>query len=150
MGIKKGNCLRLTILGNPATKKNNMQIRRNRKTGKNFIAQSDRYLNYKDTFLWQVPSVAKININYPINLKCIYYRQTKHRVDLVNLLNATNDLLVEAGVLEDDNCNIVFSHDGSEVRYDKDNPRVEIEIEAIPNLRYAANEASQQLMQSAT
>ena len=142
--------MKLTILGNPATKKNSQQIYKNAKTGKSFITQSKGYKEYAKTFLWQVPSVAKININYPINLKCIYYRQTKHRVDLVNLLNATNDLLVEAGVLEDDNCKIVFSHDGSEVRWDKDNPRVEIEITAIQNLRHAAKEASQQVMQSAT
>lgn len=129
--MKKRESLRLIILGNPATKKNSQQIYRNAKTGKSFITQSKRYKEYAKTFLWQVPYQAKININYPVNLKCIYYRQTKHRVDLVNLLNATNDLLVEAGVLEDDNCKIVFSHDGSEVRWDKDNPRVEIEITEV-------------------
>jgi hypothetical protein len=56
---------------------------------------------------------------------------TKHRVDLVNLLEATCDILVKANVLEDDNSNIIISHDGSRVLYDKDNPRVEIEIQAI-------------------
>ena len=56
---------------------------------------------------------------------------TRHRVDLTNLLNATNDILVKAGVLEDDNCKIVVSHDGSRVFYDKENPRVEIEITEV-------------------
>ena len=53
---------------------------------------------------------------------------TRHRVDLVNLLEATCDILVECGLLADDNSKIVVSHDGSRVEYDKYNPRVEIEI----------------------
>jgi hypothetical protein len=38
------------------------------------------------------------------------------------------DCLVSAGVIEDDNCKIAASHDGSYVDYDKENPRVEIVI----------------------
>ena len=53
---------------------------------------------------------------------------THHRVDQVNLLEATLDILVEYGVLADDNSNIVVSHDGSCVLYDKNNPRTEITI----------------------
>ena len=58
----------------------------------------------------------------------MYYMDTHRRVDLVGLLQATDDLLVKAGVVQDDNSNIIASHDGSRVRYDKDNPRVEIDI----------------------
>lgn len=58
---------------------------------------------------------------------------TKHRVDLVNLLEATCDVLVKADVLEDDNSKIVASHDGSRVLYDKANPRAEIYIERCEN-----------------
>lgn len=53
---------------------------------------------------------------------------TRHRVDLVNLLEATSDILVKASVIEDDNVNIVKSHDGTRVLYDKETPRVEVEI----------------------
>ena len=56
---------------------------------------------------------------------------TRRRVDLVNLLEATDDVLVHYGVLEDDNSNIIVSHDGSRVFYDKENPRTEIYIETI-------------------
>jgi len=54
--------------------------------------------------------------------------QTRRRVDLVNLLEATCDMLVKYKVIEDDNNKIVVSHDGSRVFYDKENPRVEITI----------------------
>jgi hypothetical protein len=36
--------------------------------------------------------------------------------------------LVKGRVLEDDNSQVVYGHDGSRVRSDRDNPRVEIEI----------------------
>ena len=54
---------------------------------------------------------------------------TKRRVDLLNLLEATMDILVHAGILADDNSSIVVGHDGSRVLYDKGNPRAEIYIE---------------------
>lgn len=39
-----------------------------------------------------------------------------------------DDALVAAGVLADDNSQIIVSHDGSRVLYDKDNPRTEVTI----------------------
>ena len=46
----------------------------------------------------------------------------------MNLLEATLDILVRSEVLEDDHCRIAAMHDGSAVKYDRDNPRTEIEI----------------------
>lgn len=67
----------------------------------------------------------------PINVKCVYYMPDRRKVDLCNLLSATCDILVKCGILADDNCKIVASHDGCRVLYDKQNPRVEIEIKEI-------------------
>lgn len=67
-------------------------------------------------------------IDYPVNMKCLYFMPTKRLVDLANLLEATCDILVHYRVLRDDNSRIIVSHDGSRVQYDKKNPRVEIEI----------------------
>lgn len=41
------------------------------------------------------------------------------------------DILVDAGILKDDNSNIVAATDGSRVLYDKSNPRTEIFIEEM-------------------
>ncbi len=70
----------------------------------------------------------KYCINTPINLKCVFYRKTRRRVDLPNLLNSICDILVKYSVILDDNCKIVASFNGSSVKYDKQNPRIEIEI----------------------
>ena len=47
---------------------------------------------------------------------------------MTNLMEATDDLLVAAGILADDNHRIIVSHDGSRVLYDKENPRCEVWI----------------------
>ena len=76
----------------------------------------------------QIPGKARQRIDLPVNVRCVYYMPTRRRVDLTNLLEATDDILVRAGVLEDDHCGIIAGHDGSRVRYDRARPRVEIEI----------------------
>ena len=70
----------------------------------------------------------KFPIDYPVNVKSIYYRKNLVRCDLSNLHEATDDILVHYGILKDDNFKIVAGHDGSRVRIDRENPRVEITI----------------------
>lgn len=118
--------LHLVIDGQPVTKKNSMQIVTI--NGRPRIIPSKTYRQYEKVFLPQVPAKAKQNIAMPITLKCSYYMPTRRRCDLCNLLEATQDLLVKAGVIEDDNANVIYSVDGSRVYYDKENPRVEIEL----------------------
>lgn len=67
-------------------------------------------------------------IDYPVNLKCVFYLDKRRKGDLAGYLQAVQDVLVEAGILADDNRNIVASVDGSAVLYDKENPRTEITI----------------------
>lgn len=92
------------------------------------VIPSPQYRQYEKDCLWQIPPKAKQSIDIPVNVQCVYYMPTRRRVDLVNLLEATMDILVAAGVLADDNCRIVAAHDGSRVDHDKNNPRVEITI----------------------
>lgn len=129
--MENDEVLKLTLIGNPATKKNSQEILINKRTGKPFISQSKKYKQYERDCLMQITGAYKKCIDRPINLKCVYYRKYKYRVDLNNLLSATCDILVAGGVLKDDDCKVVFSQDGSRVYFDKDNPRVEIEIEDI-------------------
>lgn len=70
-------------------------------------------------------------ISEPIEVTCLFYMQTRRRVDLANLLNAIDDVLVKYGVVEDDNSRIIVSHDGSRVLYDKTSPRTEVVIRGV-------------------
>lgn len=117
---------------NPRTKKNSQQIVMNRKTGRPFVMQSSKYKEYEKHAGWFLKKLPK-PINEPVNVKCVFYRETRIRCDLSNLLEAAMDILVEYGVLADDNFNIITGFDGSRVYIDKDNPRTEITIETVEN-----------------
>lgn len=129
--IDDKNEIKLVISGNPKSKKNNMRPAR-RKNGTFCLIQSQNYLDFADLARPQLFEQfgGKKTIDYACNVKLIYYRSDKRRTDLVNLQNATLDILVSANVLADDNYKIVASTDGSRVYYDKDNPRTEIYITA--------------------
>ena len=119
------------LLGNPITKKNSQAMAINRKTGKTFPVQSKSYKAYEKSCLRQIEDFERSGLFWgdkPCNLKATYYMETRRKVDLCNLLAATCDILVKSGILADDNCNIVKSHDGSRVLYDRKIPRVLITI----------------------
>lgn len=94
------------------------------------VLPSKRYVDFEKACKAYMP-VMKEPIDYPVNIRCIYYMPTRRRVDLVNLQEATLDILVKYGVLADDNSNIVVSMDGSKVFWDKEAPRTEVTITPI-------------------
>ena len=122
--------MKIVIPINPITKKNSQQIVYNKAVNRSFIIPSKQFREYElNCGLYLM--YAKKGIDYPVNVKCVYYMKTKRKVDLVNLQEATLDVLVKYGVIKDDNSNIVVSMDGSRVDYDAKNPRTEIWIEDL-------------------
>ena len=119
--------MKYTIRGTPVTKKNSARIILVR--GKPRIIPSKQFVEYEKAALYQLMPVRPHSaVDYPVNVKCVYYMPTNRRVDLTNLLAATLDILVDARILADDNAKIVVGHDGSRVVYKADKPRAEIEI----------------------
>lgn len=115
----------ITLPGDPRTKKNSMIVTGHR------VIPSKAYRDYKAA-VWPYLLHAKVAvgppIETPVNVRCLYYMRTRRKCDLTNLMEATDDLLVGAGILADDNHRIIVSHDGSRVLYDKENPRCEVWI----------------------
>lgn len=117
----------------PVTKKNSSQIiftgakcpacKRGRLAR---LLPSKKYREYEEAALWCLQ--RKEPITTPVNVQCLFYMPTKRKVDKSNLEEACHDLLVIAGVLADDNRDIIAATDGSRVLYDKENPRTEIYI----------------------
>ena len=121
------NALKFTIPLNPVTKKNSQQIIFVK--GRRIPIPSKVYRQYEENAAWFLPKTG--TISSPVNIKATYYMKTKRRVDLCNLHEALHDVLVKYQIIEDDNCNIVVSTDGSRVLYDKENPRTEVEITGV-------------------
>ena len=122
--------MRIVIKLNPLTKKNSQQILVNKATGRPFVSQSAKYKAYEKACAVFMPRL-KEPISEAVNVKCVFYRDSRRRVDLSNLISACNDILVRYGVLADDNRNVIYAQDGSRVFYDKEHPRTEITIEPI-------------------
>lgn len=125
------NTTKITIPLAPRTKKNGMRILKTR-DGRPFLVPSKAYKQYESDCKRIIKNASE-PIAEPANVKMIFYMDTRRRVDLVNLQEACLDILVNCGVLLDDNSKIVQSMDGSIVEYDKDNPRTEITIDILKN-----------------
>ena len=120
--------MQITIPLPPRTKKNSQRIVMI--NGHYAVIPSKEYKLYEVACHRYMPRL-ETPIDYPVNVTVKYYMPTRRRVDGVNLLEATLDILVKYKVLADDNRNIVYSVDGTRVYYDKKDPRCEIVIEPI-------------------
>lgn len=120
--------LKIEIPINPVTKKNHSQVIIVH--GRPMVLPSKPYLEYEKKCKQYMPTLDS-PIDYPINMKCTFYMESKRKCDITNLLQAVCDILVKYKVLEDDNYSIIESFDGTRVYYDKENPRTIIEIENI-------------------
>jgi len=112
----KSITIKIPLLTRP--KKNSQRMAFNRRTGKPIIVQSKQYLSFERDCGYFLKRFAR-HIGTPVNLKCTFYVPDRRRRDLVNLLNAIQDVLVKYDVIVDDNYNIVESTDGSRVLYEK-------------------------------
>lgn len=109
----------------PITKKNSQRIVV--KNGKPIILPSEKYKEYENMALWFIPKRGT-PIDFPVNVRCIFYMPNNRLCDLTNHLESIDDVMVKAGLLKDDNYKILAAHDGSRVTVDKNNPRTEVEI----------------------
>ena len=129
----------------PKSKKNNLCIKFKKQAGANalyknskygmvlmgipFVSQSDTYKQYERDCVYWLRRPQNGTINEKINIRYLFYRSNRIRVDIGNLVAAADDILVKFNIIQDDYWGIVGGHDGSRVFIDKDNPRTEIYIE---------------------
>ena len=118
--------MRIVLRGDPRTKKNSARIVI--VDGHRRVLPSLAYSEYERDCIRQLNGDQRKRIEWPVNVRCVSYMATRRRVDLVNLEEATLDILVRGGVLDDDCSRVVESMDGSRVLLDREDPRVEIEI----------------------
>lgn len=121
----------MILLGNPVTKKNSQRIITI--GGHPRILQSKRYLEYQASCLEQIRYMYRDlhPVREGSTMVCVYHRQDNRRCDLSNLLEATQDILVEAGVLPDDGHKYLRRIVAQWGEPDKARPRVEITIVTV-------------------
>lgn len=120
-----------TIRTAPRTKKNSQVLKYDAKSKKVRSIPSKAYREYERAAAPYMTDILKLQLmalTPPLNIKAVFYMDTRRKVDLVNLEQALCDLLVHYGMIEDDNSRIIRSMDGSRVSYDKDDPRTEVTV----------------------
>lgn len=117
--------MKIIIPIEPRSKKNHSRLINVH--GRPMLIPSKPYVEFEKACKPYMPTINE-PINYPINVKCLFYMKTRRKVDISNLISAISDVLVKYKVIEDDNRNIIASYDGSLVFYDKEYPHIEVEI----------------------
>lgn len=85
---------RFTIPVVPRSKKNSSQIIQCK--GRPILIPSKLYRQFEDECLKVIPNKYRENIDYPVNIKAVFYTESRRRIDLTNLLEALDDMLVKA------------------------------------------------------
>jgi len=115
----------LVVNGRTPSKKNSKQIIYVR--GKPLIISSKDYAIWHKTALQTLKTAPKFNGNTKAVVLC-FYSENKRKFDLSNKAESIMDLLVDAGILQDDNYEVVprliLEYGG----ISKENPRCEIHL----------------------
>lgn len=95
------------IEGVPPSKKNSKQIFKSRRTGKPFIKSSESHTSWSKTHVWSTRSGLGALGLKRCSIELVFWSADKHKFDLTNKAESIMDLLVDAGVIEDDNYSVV-------------------------------------------
>lgn len=135
MAEREGDVYVFVIKGRPITKKNS-----SRWAGRGKLLPSASYKAYAEAAVWQLKEQMRRQdldpsgrepIPYALAVTCHYWMPSQQSwPDLVGLLQATSDILQEAGIIKDDG--LIVDYGTSRIEgIDKGNPRVWISIHTI-------------------
>lgn len=136
MAEREGDVYVFVIKGRPITKKNS-----SRWAGRGKLLPSASYKAYAEAAVWQLKEQMRRQdldpsgrepIPYAMAVTCHYWMPSQQSwPDLVGLLQATSDILQEAGIIKDDG--LIVDYGNSHIEgISKENPKVDITIRTIP------------------
>jgi len=114
--------MKFTVKGRIPSKKNS---RINTRSGRSF--PSKKYKEWHHDASWQLFTQKKKLFTH-CKITIAIYAPDKRRFDLTNKAESIMDLLVDCGILEDDNVNVVPAVQLLFKGVDRENPRAEITI----------------------
>ncbi len=117
--------MKIILKGRIPSKKNQKQIFYSK--GKPFITSSENYKAWHEEQSWLLPKL-KAPLR-PTKITALFYSPDERKGDLSNKWQSCEDLFVDNGIIEDDNWKVIRDLHLIYKGTDKQNPRVEIEIE---------------------
>lgn len=117
---------KIVFKGIPPSKKNSKRIIVRR--GKPLIIPSKKYEEWHEEMTWEL-KIQKIPVVNKLDLiEIVFYPNNKRKCDLSNKAESIMDLLVDNGIIEDDNWFVCPELNLKFGGIDKENPRTEIFI----------------------
>lgn len=98
----------IILQGQTPSHKNSKQLSLNAKTGKLFPRNNDKYLAWKTGAILEAKA-SREKYTGEVSIEADFFVKDKRHRDLDNMMASVQDVLVEAGVIEDDN--VFILHD---------------------------------------
>lgn len=114
------------IEGNTPSKKNDRTI--GVRNGRVFNVPSKRYREWHDSAMWQLKGMKNLKLKPPYSITYSFWFKDRRKHDLDNAQASVNDLLKDAGVIEDDDSKMLVETHCYYKGVSKEVPRVKIEI----------------------
>lgn len=122
----------LTLSGNVPSKKNSRNIFRNKYTGKQMNLPSEKYYDWHTNAGKELLTQWRAVHYFPkCEVEITFYPKTHAKADLTNKAESILDLLVDMGIISDDNWFVVTKNTQIFGGVDKENPRAEIKITKV-------------------
>jgi Holliday junction resolvase RusA-like endonuclease len=118
----------ITISGRIPSKKNSRTI--HRAGNRVIVATSSEYKDWHEEQMWTLKSVKPIE-QYPVSITIRFWMPDAIRADLTNKAESIMDLLVDCGVIGDDNWNVVPELTLTCAGIDRQKPRAEVTIRGM-------------------
>lgn len=90
--------IRLTILGEPASKANSRREAVNPRTGRRMMIKSAKALSWQESALQQIPSACRVQLERPVRIDMrIYYASERPDLDESLILDCLQDQYMKVG-----------------------------------------------------
>lgn len=127
--------VKFDIAGQVPSKKNNKRLLKNSRTGKMFIASSEKFNEWHNQAMmdlcFRLNKDRDVFRNKQVEIELTFYNSDNRRHDLDNMTSSVLDLLVDAEFIDDDCCKAVNKVVAIFGGVDRQMPRVEVEINSV-------------------
>ena len=127
--------IKFDIVGQVPSKKNNKRLLKNSRTGKMFIASSEKFNEWHNQAMmdlcFRLNKDRDVFRNKQVEIELTFYNSDNRRHDLDNMTSSVLDLLVDAEFIDDDCCRVVSKVVAIFGGVDRQAPRVEVEINGV-------------------
>ena len=127
--------VKFDIAGQVPSKKNNKRLLKNSRTGKMFIASSEKFNEWHNQAMmdlcFRLNKYRDVFRDKQVEIELTFYNSDNRRHDLDNMTSSVLDLLVDAEFIDDDCCRVVSKVTVIFGGVDRQAPRVEVEINGV-------------------